>query len=410
MNENNSSLNIRWLFLAAGTVTFLFAGIIYAWSILNVKFAEDFGWTNNDLSTNYTITISLFCIGCIAGGAMMRKLSPKIPLILGGIMVFVGFFITSTLDGSSVAMLFVSYGFLAGLGIGMGYNTILAAVGAWFPDKKGLASGIMMMGFGASTLVLGNILGNLMNDPGFGWRKVFLVLAICTGALMVIMGLIIRLPGKDVVLPKPSGGNASAAFKEDFEPRDYAPGEMLKRASFWKFFIAMLLLGAAGSSVLSFARNFAISVGVESQMAGLFVGILSIANGLGRIAAGVVYDKAGRKAVMLYVSLVNVAANTLCVIAAVTGQASICLLAFIVVGLAYGGNTNATSVFMTAFYGIKYYAQNLSWGLLTLLPASFLARLSTTLLNQSGGYVLPFVVLVGYSIISTILHMTNKRP
>lgn len=409
MTENND-LNIRWLYLTAGTITFLFAGIIYAWSILNVKFAEDFGWTNNDLSTNYTITISMFCIGCIAGGALMRKLSVKIPLIVGGIMVFAGFYLTSQLDGSSVTMLFLAYGVLAGLGIGMGYNTILAAVGAWFPDKKGLASGIMMMGFGASTLVFGNIAGSLMNDPGFGWRKVFFLLAVCTGALMLLMGIIIKMPGKDMVLPKPSGGNSSNNFKEDFEAKDYPPGEMLKRVSFWKFFVAMLLLGAAGSSVLSFARNFAMSVGAAAGAAGLFVGLLSIANGLGRIVAGVVYDKAGRKAVMLYVSLINIAANTLCLLTALTMSVPLCLIAFIVVGLAYGGNTNATSVFMTAFYGIKYYPQNLSWGLLTLLPASFLARLSTTLLNSSGGYVVPFAVLVVYAVISTGLHMSNKRP
>lgn len=405
--RTDSAGNFRWFLLIFGTVCLLFAGIIYGWSILKGAFADEFGWSAGDLATNYTITISLFCIGCIAGGLMMKKFSPRFPVILGGILVFFGFFLTSRLNGKSVVSLFLTYGVLAGLGIGIAYNVILAVLGAWFPDKKGFASGCLMMGFGASTLVLGNLAGSLMADPSFGWRKVFLLLALCTGVLLVIMGLLIRLPGPNDYLPRP---NAAASGKEDFETVDMATSQMLARPSFWKFFAAMVLLGAGGSSVISFAKDFSVSVGTTAAAAGIFVGVLSIFNGFGRIIAGSVFDRFGRKTCMVYVGIVTLAANICCLLAALTGSSLLCLLGYCAIGLSYGGNTNVVSVFITAFYGNKYYAQNLSLGLLTIMPASILAKFSTTLLTATGAYVVPFAVLTCYAAAAMALNLSNKRP
>lgn len=405
------SLKTRNILLIAGTVGLIFAGILYAWSILKVPFGTEFGWSNGDLATSYTITISLFCLGCIAGGFLMRAVGPKIPVIVGGILVFFGFFLTSTLDGSSVAKLFIYYGVLAGFGIGMAYNTILAAVGAWFPDKKGFCSGVLMMGFGASTLVLGNICGSLINNASFGWRKVFVLLAVCAGVAMVAVGALIQLPGPDAALPKPDAASPKTGKGADeIQAQDMPTKEMIARLSFWKFFLAMTLLGAAGSSLISFARDFSISVGASASLAGIFVGVLSIANGLGRIIAGMIYDRLGRQVIMVYVSIMEIVACALCVVAAMTGSVFICLIGFLCVGLSYGGNTNAVSVLITSFYGTKYYAQNLSFGLLTLLPSSFLAKLSTTLLNSTGGYVVPFLLLIVFGVIATALNVTNRKP
>ena len=135
-SKANASISVRWLLLGVGIACLLFAGILYAWSILKAPLGAEFNWSASDLATNYTITISLFCLGCVAGGMMMRKFSPRVPVILGAILAFLGFFLTSRLQGGSVVALFGCYGVMAGFGIGMAYNTILAAVGAWFPDKK----------------------------------------------------------------------------------------------------------------------------------------------------------------------------------------------------------------------------------------------------------------------------------
>ena len=408
MEVNRESLKTRNVLLIAGTVGLLFAGIIYAWSILKVPLGTEFGWSNSDLATAYTITISCFCLGCIAGGFLMRGFGPKVPVLAGGILVCLGFFLTSTLDGSNLALLFLYYGVMGGLGIGMAYNTLLAAIGAWFPDKKGFASGVMMMGFGASTLIFGNLAGSLIANASFGWRKVFVLLAVCTGVALIVNGILIRMPGPDAGLPKPPVP-AKKADENDFVTEDMPTSQMITRPSFWMFFVAMMLLGAAGSSLISFAKDFAVSVGVVTA-AGLFVGILSVTNGLGRIIAGSLYDKFGRQFIMVYGGVVEIAACVVCMLAAMMSSPVLCLIGFILVGLSYGGNTCAVSVLITSFYGNKYYAQNLSFGLLTLLPSSFLAKLSTTVLNATGGYIVPFALLAAYGVVSLLLNIKNKRP
>ncbi len=409
MSDNRIiSLKKRKLLLTVGTLGLVFAGILYAWSILKVPLGTEFGWSSSDLATSYTITISMFCIGCVAGGFFMRAVGPKVPIIAGGILVFAGFYLTSTIKTNNILLLFIYYGVFAGLGIGMAYNTILASVGAWFPEKKGFCSGVLMMGFGASTLVLGNICGSLINNVNFGWRKVFVLLAILAGVAMIIMGILAELPGENADLPAPKAPEIRAGSTE--VPKDMTTLQMISRLSFWKFFLAMVLLGAAGSSLISFARDFSISVGTSAAIAGIFVGILSVANGLGRILAGVIYDKYGRETIMLYVSVTEVAACIMCVIAALTNSIIICLIGFVLVGLSYGGNANAVSVFITSFYGTKYYAQNLSFGLLTLLPSAFLAKLSTVILVNTGGYVAPFIALILYGVVATVLNISNKKP
>ena len=373
MNNNTPvrTLKLRTVYLIIGTIGLLFSGIIYAWSILKVPLVKEFGWTNDQMATSYTITISMFCIGCVVGGLVMKKVGPRVTIIAGTVLVTAGFYLTSVLNGSSVVHLYLSYGLMAGLGIGMAYNTILAVVGSWFPDKKGIATGILMMGFGASTLIFGNIASVLINSPSFGWRRVFLLLAVCTGAALLINGILMRLPSVEDEVPLPaakSGAKVGAA--------DVMTSDMLRRKSFWIFFAAMIFLGAAGSSVISFAKDFSLFVGTSAALAGLFVGILSIANGFGRILAGFIYDHFGRKAIMTFVSLIEIISCLICLAAAVLHMPVVCLVGFIAVGLSYGGNAIAISGFLTDFYGSRYYPQNLSFGMLTLMPSAFLAAIS----------------------------------
>lgn len=192
MNADQKKLNIRWLYLAVGVVALLFAGIIYGWSILKAPLADDFGWSADQLALNFTLTMCFFCLGGMAGGMLSKKLGARIALILAAVLSCLSFFLTSRLDGSSVAMLYISYGLLAGFGIGIAYNVIISVVSAWFPDKKGLCSGALMMGFGASALVVGNAIGALMGS--IGWRPAFTGLGVVLGVILLVTGFIIQLP------------------------------------------------------------------------------------------------------------------------------------------------------------------------------------------------------------------------
>ena len=406
MSTGPSRKPTRWPYLLAGIIAMLFAGIIYAWSILKAPLAAEFGWSASDLALNFTLTMSFFCLGGFIGGLLAKKLGAKAVVPLGGVLAGLGFILTSWLSGGSVTTLYLTYGLMAGLGIGMAYVVTVSTVGAWFPDKKGFCSGCLMMGFGASTLILGNLSNALI--ASMGWRKTFLLLGIAIGVVLIAAGLIIRLPGADVVLPQPKA--AKAAGKEDFEPRDFTTVEMLRRFSFWRAFICIVFLAAVGNSVISFAKDLTMSVGASAALATTLVGVLSVCNGLGRILTGAVFDAAGRRTTMLAANLVTIAAAGITLVSALAGSLPLCIIGLCLTGLSYGSCPTFTSAFTSAFYGTKYFSTNFSVMNFNLMGASFIATASSALLTSYGSYVAPFIMLLALSVAGLILNISIKRP
>lgn len=399
---------IRWLYLAVGVIALLFAGIIYGWSILKAPLAADFGWTADQLALNFTLTMCFFCLGGIAGGVLAKRLGICPSLILAGVLSCLGFFLTARLDGGSVAMLYVSYGLLAGLGIGIAYNVIISTVNAWFPDKKGTCSGALMMGFGASALVVGNTMSALMENSAIGWRTAFIGLGVVLGVILLATGLIIQLPPAGLELPKPA--QKSGAASEDFEARDYTPGEMIRRFTFWRAFVCIVFLAAVGNTVISFARDLSISVGAEAGLATTLVGVLSVCNGLGRIATGAIFDKLGRRKTMLLANIVAIAAAGVTLLSVFTGSVPLCVAGLCVTGFSYGSCPTISSAFVSAFYGTKHFSMNFSIMNFNLMGASLLATVSSMLFTSSGGYVAPFILLLALSAVALVLNLSIKKP
>ena len=170
--NSSKSLGIRWLILAVGVVTMLFAGIIYAWSIIKSPFAG-LGFEAEDLAFNFTLTMSFFCIGGLLSTQLVKLLGVRLTIILSGVLAGAGFVLSSLLGEGQTVLLYLTYALMAGLGIGIVYITIISSVNAWFPDRKGLSSGALMMGFGASSLVLGNIADNLLRATSDGKKHIF---------------------------------------------------------------------------------------------------------------------------------------------------------------------------------------------------------------------------------------------
>lgn len=398
---------IRWLYLSVGVIALLFAGIIYGWSILKAPLAADFGWSASQLSVNFTLTMCLFCLGGMAGGILARRLGTRWALALSGALSCLGFLLTARLDGSSVAMLYVSYGVLTGFGIGIAYNVIISTVNAWFPDKKGICSGALMMGFGSSALVVGNVMNTLMHSPSFGWRKAFLILGAALGAILLVTGLILRLPPAELKLPEPEKKGAAA---EDFETRDYTPGEMVRSFAFWRAFLCIVFLAAVGNTVISFARDLSLSVGAGAGAATTLVGVLSVCNGLGRIATGAIFDRLGRRKTMLLANVVTIAAAGVTLLSVLTGSVPLCVAGLCVTGLSYGSCPTISSAFVSAFYGSRHFSMNFSIMNFNLMGASLLATVSSMLLTASGSYVAPFTLLLALSGVALVLNLSVKKP
>ncbi len=406
--SSQAALSRRWLYLAVGIVALIFAGIIYGWSILKAPLADAFGWTADQLAVNFTLTMCFFCLGGTVGGTLCKKLGSRITLILAGVAACAGFLLTARLSGQTVGMLYLSYGILAGLGIGMAYNIIISTVNAWFPDKKGLCSGALMMGFGASALVLGGLAGRLINDPNVGWRTTFTLLGAALGVVLVVAGLILRAPGPDTVLPQPQAKAGAAA--EDFESRDYTSGEMLRRPTFWRAFLCIIFLAAVGNTVISFAMDLSLSVGASASLATTLVGVLSVCNGLGRVLTGAIFDRLGRRKTMLLANGVTILAAGVTLLSVFLRSVPLCVAGLCVTGLSYGSCPTISSAFISSFYGAKHFSINFSIMNFNLMGASFMATAASMLLTSTGGYTAPFLLLLTLSVAALFLNFSVKRP
>ena len=405
MKQN--SLSVRWAILAAGVGTMLFAGIIYAWSILKVPFAEDFSFDPSMLALNFTLTMSFFCIGGFLSSQLVRRIGTRLTILLSGILAGLGFVLSPIVGVRGPIALYVTYAFMAGLGIGMAYIVIISTVNAWFPDRKGLSSGTLMMGFGASTLILGSLVDKLFSTS-LGFKSTYILIGVAIAVVISLSSFVIKAPTADTPLPERK--KASSSSSESFTLKDYRPSEMVKRFTFWRAFVALLCLTAVGSSVISFARDLALSVNAGAALATTLVGVLSICNGLGRIITGAIFDLKGRKFTMIAASVLTVIAAATTLVAVNVGSLVVLIVGLCLTGLSYGTSPTIASAFVAAFYDQKHFAANLSICNFNLMAASFIATACSSLLTASGGYTAPFILLLSLSGLSLVLNFSIKKP
>ncbi len=402
----NKNLSIRWLYLALGVISMLFAGILYGWSILKSPLSSEFGWNAAQLTLNFTITMICFCLGGFAGAKLSGKIGVRFSTIIAGILAAAGFILAATIDGKSILMLYLSYGLLAGFGIGIAYNVVIGTVSAWFPDKKGLCSGALMMGFGSSSLVLGNLAGSVIES--FGWRIAYMALGMGLGIILIITGLILRRPDQRVCLPAPR--SRSTTKSETFEARDYTTAQMIRRPAFWFTFLAIGLLGAVGNCVISFAKDLALSVGAAAALATTLVGVLSVCNGLGRILIGTLFDIVGRKATMICTGILAILAALICLLAVWISSLPLCVIGLCLVGLSYGCCPTCASTFTVAFYGTKHFATNFSVINFNIILSSLISTACSSLQVRYDSYLAPFAVLLSLAAVALGMIFVIKKP
>ena len=407
MRATKQNLSVRWFYLTIGVIAMLFAGVLYAWSILKSPLAAEFGWGASDLALNFTLAMSFFCVGGLLGARLSRRAGHRVALIISGILAALGFVLTATLKDASVGMLYMTYGVLAGLGIGMSYNVVIGTVSAWFPDKKGLCSGSLMMGFGASALILGNA-ANALFQSNLGWRTTYMLLGASLFAVLLLAAFLLKKPTPDVVLPQPKATKAAAA--ETFERRDYTSVQMICRPSFWMAFVWISLLAAVGSSVISFAKDLALSVGAPEALAVTLVGVLSVCNGLGRILTGAVYDVIGRRKTMLCANTLTICAAGVTLLAVSIGSLPLCIAGLCLTGMSYGSCPTIMTAFTSSFFGMKYLSTNVAIMTFTVMVGSLIAMVSNKVLELTGGYPATFLMLLALTFAALVLNVMIKKP
>ncbi len=407
MNKETQNISVRWVYMCTGVVAMVFAGILYAWSILKSPLTAEFGWGTSELALNFTLAMAFFCIGGLLGAQLSKRAGHKIALITAGILTAMGFIFTALLRDASVVVLYITYGVLAGSGIGIAYNVVIATVSAWFPDKKGLCSGCLMMGFGASALVLGNI-ADAMFKSDFGWRMTYMVLGVAIFAVLLIAGFILRKPGTETVFPQ---SKVSKHTKEkEFENNDFTSRRMLCRPSFWMAFICISLLAAVGSSVISFAKDMALSVNAPEALATSLVGVLSVCNGIGRILTGTIFDVLGCKKTMICANIITIIAAAVTLLAVSVSSLPLCILGLCLTGMSYGSCPTITAAFTSSFFGMKHFSNNMALMTFTVMVGSFIATASNTVMEATGGYAATFIMLLALTFIALVLNVFIRKP
>lgn len=398
----------RRVYLIVGILAMLFSGVLYAWSILKIPFKDVFGWSDSSLALNFTLTMCFFCLGAFFGSIICKRLGVRFALVLAGILAGVGFGVTGLLNKDSLYLLYVSYAVLGGSGIGISYNVIVSTVTSWFPDKKGFCSGCLMMGFGFSTLLLGNVISSLFDTSAVGWSKAYILLGAVLAIVLVASGLILTRPDADTVFPTKKSGKT--AKKENFEVRDFTPLEMIRNFTYIRAFICLIFITAVGNSVISFARDMMLSVGAVPALATTLVGVLAVFNGVGRILTGALYDSLGRRVTMLAANAVTIVAAGITLVAVQSNSLPLCIVGLCLTGLSYGSCPTVTSAFTSSFYGTKYFPMNYSITNFNLIAASFIATFSNNLLISTGNYTAPFVMLLVLAVIAMGLNFSIRKP
>ena len=407
MKNISKNTSMRWFYLVVGIIAMLFAGILYAWSILKSPLAMEFKWGASELALNFTLAMSFFCVGGLLGAQISKNVGHRIALMCSGILSAVGFILTAYLSRTSVFLLYVTYGVLAGLGIGIAYNVVIATVSAWFPDKKGLCSGCLMMGFGASALILGNIANSLFKST-LGWRTTYMILGVAICVIMIFASFLLKKPNEDTELPQSKTTNFSS--KEEFLHNDFTALQMLGRPSFWMAFICISFLAAVGSSVISFAKDLALSVNATESLAVTLVGILSVCNGLGRILTGAIFDTIGRRKTMLCANILTIFAAGVTLVAVTIGSLPLCIAGLCLTGISYGACPTITAAFTSSFFGMKYFSTNMALMTFTVMGGSLIATVSNKVLEATGGYNATFCMLFILTFVALVLNLLIKKP
>ena len=379
----------RWLYAVIGVIILLFAGLVYAWSVLSGPIKADFCWSQAEITLPYTIVMIFFCIGCVASGALASRIPARIYVWISAALFLIGFLISANI--SNLIMLVIGFGVICGFASGLAYSAVMSTVGKWFPDKQGLISGILLMGFGISSFVIGKLYDAFTPDTFGAWRTSFTVIGIVIAAVMAVCGFFIKKPGPDFDIKPAADGKK---HRENPAAIDANAGLMLRQPSFWLYLLWVIFMSAAGLALISQAKGVATEAGVTGGTVATIVGLISIANGVSRIIFGGLYDKIGRSAVMQIVNALFIIESIILIFALFKSSFVLLVLGFVIGGAAYGGVTPTNSAFVSSYYGIKNYPLNFSIINCNLLIASFGSNIAAKLYDASGSFRSIFIMII----------------
>lgn len=395
--------NNRWIIAIAGVFMQIALGAVYAWSVFRTPLATQFGWTISEVTLTFTISIFVLGVAAFFGGLWLNRNGPRVVAITGGVLYGLGVFLAS-FSANKLWWLYLSYGLIGGLGLGFSYIVPVAVLVKWFPERRGLITGIAVGGFGAGALITAPVATYLIQSVGV--LNTFAYLGVAYLVVTVVTGFFMQNPPEGW---RPAGWKPSASQVSQRAGGDYTLGEALRTWQYYALWLLLFLNTFAGISVISQeAPIFQELVGVSAVVAASMVGVASIGNAVGRVFWAWVSDLITRRATFLVMFVLQVFLFWLLANAHMVGGMTV--LTFIVL-MCYGGGFGTMPAFAADYFGSKnvgpiYGLMLTAWG-----SASAVGPLLIAYLRQStGSYHRPLHIIAIVMAISALLPLFLFRP
>ena len=394
----------KWLIAIMGTLTHLSLGTVYAWSFFQTPITQLVGWSNTQVA--WAFSLSIFMLGVMAawGGTKIDKYGPRKLAITGGVMYALGYIISAyALSSGTLWLLYLAFGILGGSGLGLAYVTPVATVSKWFTEKQGLATGMVVMGFGLGALVMSKLLAPLFMQLSNGsLSSTFLYIGLTLLIVLPFSAAFLQLPPLDkeeVDYIKPEYAMPSAL------PSGPSPIKLIFSKSFIIIWLMFVINVVSGMIFISFQSpllqdimklrmpatiNFAdAEVLMMLNAAGAtLIAVSSVFNGLGRFFWGAVSDKLGR----ITTFRILLAVQALIFIALIFVTHPVWFFIFVcIVLLCYGGGFGVIPSLINDSYGAKlmpalYGASLTAWGVGGIIGPQIVAFMKDNYPADAGLY------------------------
>ncbi|HET7185019.1 MAG TPA: OFA family MFS transporter [Terriglobales bacterium] len=372
-------LRNRWGIAVAAVVMQICLGAAYGWSVFVKPLIAQEHWQLTQVSLTFTLAILFLGVGTVIGGLWQDRVGPRRVATVAGVIYGIGYLIAGfAAKGHSLAGLYLGYGVISGIGMGMGYITPVATLVKWFPDRRGLMTGVAVAGYGAGALIFSPIAARLIQTSGV--PATFWIFGIVYLILVTAAGQFYANPPQGYV---PAGWSPTSAVQKTATKIDFTVTQAMGTWQFWLLWAMLFLNVSAGIMIISQASPMAQQlVGMSPLAAAGMVGLISIFNGAGRVFWAWVSDLIGRAPVyfMLY-------AIQAIIFFALTSVHNITVfsLMFAVIGLCYGGGFGTMPSFTADFFGAKYMGGIYGWILLAWGAAAVPSPILIAHVRQNTG-------------------------
>ena len=404
MTSSHSPQHIGWRVALAGLGINLALGVLYTWSMFKGAIEKDFGWKGSQLNDPYALCCLVFAFAMILAGRCQDKFGPRITATIGGIMVAAGFGLISTTNSYTVWVL--GFGVLAGAGIGFAYSSATPPALKWFPPSKtGLIAGIVVAGFGLAPVYLAPASDFLLRH--FGLLKSMLIFGIAFA--VIVCGLAQFLVNPPAGYSAALNGTSSTATTAG--NTDLSPGQILRTPSFWLLWALYFIGAGAGLMVISSISGMAKKTMGEAAF--IAVAVMAIGNAAGRIVAGLLSDRIGRRWTLMLVLLLQAGLMFLAipVTASAGGAKFLIVLLATFIGFNYGANLSLFPSLTKDLWGLKNFGMNYgclftAWG----VGGFALSRLQQMLKASSGNFESSFLTAGILLVVGAALTLLVKSP